>query len=88
MVQDLEEEAVGGISVRIFSPYVDDFDEYYFNLNPVNNSRNPWFREFWESRFECSLQNLTGTIIQHSSGRKYTKPCTGMFKLMKTQSKV
>ncbi|XP_011531938.1 metabotropic glutamate receptor 2 isoform X3 [Homo sapiens] len=26
------------------------------SLDPWNNSRNPWFREFWEQRFRCSFR--------------------------------
>ncbi|CAG2110120.1 unnamed protein product, partial [Medioppia subpectinata] len=78
VVQGVEEEAVGSITVRIFSPYSLDFDDYYFNLSAVNNTRNPWFREFWESRFNCSLQNLTGVAIKHASGHVYQRPCSAV----------
>lgn len=55
VVEDYEEEAVGGLSVRIHSPYVHEFDPYYFALSPHENHRNPWFREFWQWKFNCSL---------------------------------
>lgn len=55
VIEGYEIEAVGGISVRIYSPYVTEFDPYYFSLHPDNNTRNPWFREFWEHRFNCTL---------------------------------
>ena len=55
VIEGFEEEAVGGISVRIYSPYVHEFDPYYFSLHPENNTRNPWFREFWEHKFNCIL---------------------------------
>ncbi|XP_015794170.2 metabotropic glutamate receptor 1-like, partial [Tetranychus urticae] len=55
VVEGYEVEASGGISVRIHSPYVNEFDPYYFNLHPDNNTRNPWFKEFWEFKFNCSL---------------------------------
>ncbi|RWS01055.1 metabotropic glutamate receptor 1-like protein 2, partial [Dinothrombium tinctorium] len=55
VVEGYEKEAVGGLSVRIHSPYVHEFDPYYYNLHPDNNTRNPWFREFWEFKFNCSL---------------------------------
>ena len=32
------------------------FDEYYMSLHPKeNNTRNPWFNEYWEEIFNCSL---------------------------------
>ena len=32
------------------------FDEYFLSLHPSkNNTRNPWFNEYWEEIFNCSL---------------------------------
>lgn len=56
VVEKQEEFALGGISIRIHSAYVNDFDDYYFALNPFTNHRNPWFAEFWETRFQCNLE--------------------------------
>ena len=34
----------------------EDFDEYFLSLHPSrNNTRNPWFNEYWEQIFNCSL---------------------------------
>ncbi|XP_065157823.1 metabotropic glutamate receptor 5-like [Atheta coriaria] len=55
VTQGLEEQAWGSISIRIHSPYVNDFDNYYWGLTPSNNARNPWFNEFWQFRFGCTL---------------------------------
>ena len=34
----------------------EDFDEYFLSLHPSkNNTRNPWFNEYWEEIFNCSL---------------------------------
>lgn len=35
-----------------------EFDRYFTSLHPSNHS-NPWFQEFWESRFNCSLSENT-----------------------------
>ena len=33
-----------------------NFDEYFLSLHPSkNNTRNPWFNEYWEEIFNCSL---------------------------------
>ena len=42
VVVDFEKEAVGSISIRIHSPAIESFDDYYFALNPFENHRNPW----------------------------------------------
>jgi hypothetical protein len=56
-----EKQARGSISIRIHSPNVTDFDDYYFKLNPYTNTRNPWFREFWQLRFNCSMREDHGS---------------------------
>ena len=57
VVQGYEAEAVSGISIRIHSPRVDSFDKEYLALKPDEPTlaRNPWFQEFWENRFNCTL---------------------------------
>uniref|UniRef100_A0A8C4QUU7 Metabotropic glutamate receptor 3 n=1 Tax=Eptatretus burgeri TaxID=7764 RepID=A0A8C4QUU7_EPTBU len=46
--------ADGAITVELSSYPVQEFDQYFLELTP-NNSRNPWFAEFWEHKFGCSL---------------------------------
>lgn len=55
VVSEYEQQAVGSISIRIHSPYATAFDEYYFALDPFENHRNPWFKEFWEDKFHCKM---------------------------------
>ncbi|KAI1724798.1 receptor family ligand binding region domain-containing protein [Ditylenchus destructor] len=50
VVENVEEEAAGSFSIRIHSP-----KPYYFSLNPINHTKNPWFREFWQQKFKCQL---------------------------------
>ncbi|RWS26412.1 metabotropic glutamate receptor 1-like protein 2 [Leptotrombidium deliense] len=83
VVEGFEHEAVGGISVRIDSPYVQEFDSYYFNLNPENNTRNPWFQEFWEFKFNCSLPLKTRSeATRMQSLNQYNRTCTGLSKFV------
>ncbi|XP_068187115.1 glutamate receptor, metabotropic 5a [Antennarius striatus] len=51
-----QREAAGGITIKLKSPYVTWFDDYYLNLKPDGNPRNPWFPEFWQYRFQCRLR--------------------------------
>lgn len=55
VVEGVEEQAVGSISIRIRSQYLKTFDDYYLNLNPFDHTENPWFREFWEDKFHCKM---------------------------------
>nr|CAD7438878.1 unnamed protein product [Timema bartmani] len=75
----LEPEAKGSITIRIHSPYVAAFDQHYFRLDPFTNHRwgipsegsainhvtmNPWFREFWQARFNCVLPLVPEVLEQ------------------------
>ncbi|XP_053162207.1 metabotropic glutamate receptor 5 isoform X2 [Hemicordylus capensis] len=51
-----QREAVGGITIKLQSPDVKWFDDYYLQLQPETNHRNPWFQEFWQHRFQCRLK--------------------------------
>ncbi|KAF8365679.1 mgl-2 [Pristionchus pacificus] len=55
VVEGIEEMAIGSLSIRIHSPNVPAFEDYYHALTPENNTANPWFREFWEFKFNCSF---------------------------------
>jgi metabotropic glutamate receptor 1 len=55
VVAEYEAQAVGSISIRIHSPSVGSFDKYYHALDPFENTRNPWFKEFWEDKFQCKM---------------------------------
>lgn len=58
-LEGLEDIADGAITLEFqtFDAQLKPFYDYFSKLNPLNNSRNPWFREFWEKRFDCKLGN-------------------------------
>ncbi|XP_078518360.1 metabotropic glutamate receptor 2 [Lissotriton helveticus] len=57
VVTGSEEVADGAITIELAAYPIQEFSVYFRNLDPYNNSRNPWFREFWGYKFHCSLQN-------------------------------
>ncbi|XP_078530313.1 metabotropic glutamate receptor 3 [Lissotriton helveticus] len=59
IVKGSEHIAYGAITLELASHPVKEFDKYFKSLNPYNNYRNPWFKDFWEQKFQCSLQNKT-----------------------------
>ncbi|XP_041944976.1 glutamate receptor, metabotropic 2a isoform X2 [Alosa alosa] len=59
VVRGSETSANGAFTIELASYPIPKFTEYFTNLNPYNNTRNPWFREFWEHRFQCSLHNVS-----------------------------
>ena len=56
VVAGSEGAAEGAITIELASYPISDFASYFQSLDPWNNSRNPWFREFWEQRFHCSFR--------------------------------
>ncbi|XP_077998831.1 metabotropic glutamate receptor 3-like [Glandiceps talaboti] len=51
----------GAITVQPLAAPIQGFDEYFTGLHPKNNTRNPWFEEFWEEYFDCKFPNSTPT---------------------------
>ena len=52
--EELYETAQGMLGVVPRSFLSNEFDNYFQSLRPLN-STNPWFDEYWESHFNCSL---------------------------------
>ncbi|XP_065293104.1 metabotropic glutamate receptor 1-like isoform X1 [Dermacentor albipictus] len=57
LLAGLEAEALGTLALRVHVKPDPDFEVYYTQLNPDENTRNPWFAEFWETYFNCSLED-------------------------------
>ncbi|XP_038078721.1 metabotropic glutamate receptor 1-like [Patiria miniata] len=87
IVKGVEREAIGGISIKPQTSYIENFDPYYFALRPNNHSVNPWFREFWEARFKCELpQDKNQSVLEEIGRKHYPKNCTGRETLAKNYS--
>ncbi|XP_045062429.1 metabotropic glutamate receptor 3-like, partial [Coregonus clupeaformis] len=55
IVKGNEATADGAITLELAANPVPAFNRYFLSLDPINNHRNPWYREFWEQKFQCSL---------------------------------
>lgn len=53
--EDYRRTARGMLSTVQQPRVVDEFMKYFADLNPISNVANPWFSEYWESVFNCSL---------------------------------
>ncbi|XP_032879317.1 metabotropic glutamate receptor 5 [Amblyraja radiata] len=71
VVDGYQREAAGGITIKLQSPDVAWFDDYYLQLRPESHFNNPWFIEFWQHRFQCRLKN------QQQEDSDYNKTCDG-----------
>ncbi|XP_061484862.1 metabotropic glutamate receptor 5 isoform X1 [Rhineura floridana] len=65
-----QREADGGITIKLQSPDVKWFDDYYLQLQPETNHRNPWFQEFWQHRFQCRMKGSP------QENMKFNKTCS------------
>ena len=72
VVKDQPEAAAGGISVRLHSPDVKEFNDRWLDTTPATEHRNPWFNEFWEYKFKCYMSSEKGKS-------PYNKSCTGRY---------
>ncbi|KAM9353998.1 metabotropic glutamate receptor 1 [Pholidichthys leucotaenia] len=71
VVEGYEQEAEGGITMKLQSEVVKSFDDYYLKLRLETNNRNPWFSEFWQYRFQCRLSG------HPQENKNYKKVCSG-----------
>uniref|UniRef100_A0A8D0GM58 Glutamate metabotropic receptor 1 n=1 Tax=Sphenodon punctatus TaxID=8508 RepID=A0A8D0GM58_SPHPU len=71
VIEGYEAEANGGITIKLQSAEVLSFDDYFLNLHLETNTRNPWFPEFWQHRFQC---RLPGHPLENPN---FQKNCTG-----------
>ena len=71
VVEGYEQEAEGGITMKLQSEVVKSFDDYYLKLRLDTNTRNPWFAEFWQYRFQCRLPG------HPQENKNYKKVCSG-----------
>ncbi len=62
--------AHGMLAILPLAKHSQDFDDYFTALTPLNNPANPWFVEYWETVFNCSVSNDPDLI-----------PCSGVEKI-------
>ncbi|KAL3230342.1 hypothetical protein MRX96_023396 [Rhipicephalus microplus] len=55
IVESLHDQDINAITVELDSRAIPEYDVYMKNLTLENNERNPWFREYWEDVFKCSV---------------------------------
>ena len=51
---------------------MEGFDAYMGSLTPDNNTRNPWFREYWETFFGCHIDLAPNHDLACSPTRRIT----------------
>ncbi|XP_053705078.1 metabotropic glutamate receptor 7 isoform X1 [Synchiropus splendidus] len=69
-IHQLEDVAVGAVTILPKRSSIKGFDEYFTALTLENNRRNVWFAEFWEENFDCRL-------LSSSKREEGSRKCTG-----------
>lgn len=57
--------------MKLQSEEVSSFDDYFLKLRLSTNTRNPWFPEFWQYRFQCRLPG------HPQENLNYARNCSG-----------
>nr|KAG5708802.1 hypothetical protein BaRGS_031956 [Batillaria attramentaria] len=90
-VQNNKLAAQGAITLELQSTPIQKFENYFLSLNPRQNTRNPWFIEYWEEIHKCSWSRKSARPPAYD-GLVPVKYCTGderlNRKLDKQESKV
>ncbi|XP_060064901.1 metabotropic glutamate receptor 8-like [Ylistrum balloti] len=56
-----EVAAVDAVTILPKRHVIEEFDDYFLNLSPKHNKKNPWFAEYWETIFNCSISRDSKT---------------------------
>ncbi|CAF4439567.1 unnamed protein product, partial [Adineta steineri] len=64
--------AINAITIAPKLYLIPEFDDYFTNLTPSKNTRNPWFKEYWEETYKCKFIETPDTIFN----RNFTRTCT------------
>ncbi len=68
--------AEGAITFLPKSYEIIEFNKYFKNLKPTTNKRNPWFAEYWEEQFNCTI-NRSISYSYSTQARAIRPLCTG-----------
>ncbi|XP_076129316.1 metabotropic glutamate receptor 1-like [Alosa pseudoharengus] len=71
VVEGYEQEADGGITLKLQTEEVQSFNDYFLELRLDTNKRNPWFPEFWQHRFQCRIP------FHPQENPNFQRVCTG-----------
>ncbi|CAF4341780.1 unnamed protein product, partial [Rotaria sp. Silwood2] len=61
--------------IKARSLRVPGFEQYFRQLHVYNNTRNVWFREYWQQKFACSLNSYYYNNPYLSRTNKYSRAC-------------
>ncbi|CAF3860928.1 unnamed protein product, partial [Rotaria magnacalcarata] len=71
-VENFGRAAINAITIAPKLYLISEFDEYFKNLTPSKNTRNPWFVEYWEETYKCKFEHTSKTIFNQN----YTRLCS------------
>lgn len=70
IIKGNEITADGAITLELAAHPIREFNRYFQSLSPLNNHRNPWYKDFWEQKFQCSLSTTS-----HAGAGTVKPPC-------------
>ena len=58
--EEFNNVTAGKFGFAAFSENLDTFDQYYSQLYPSTNKRNPWFTPYYEQLYNCKVNETSG----------------------------
>ena len=65
------------VSVKPSTFPSEEFDHYFESLNISNHTSNPWFAEFWQSAFNCTLNSTNSNLTPCDVANQRISPQIG-----------
>ncbi|XP_064620108.1 uncharacterized protein LOC135483288 isoform X2 [Lineus longissimus] len=78
-IVDAENVAVGSLTMKLRSPFIAEFDKYLRGLKVNANSRNPFYREWYQATFNCYIDVQSTTVYPKPCNTTLTIPDSPMF---------
>ena len=75
---DLYETVQGSLSVTPQTFSNDEYERHFLSLNPLTHTANPWFAEYWELIFNCSISLRPGYEQCNLSNQAFSIENTGL----------
>lgn len=79
-LKELQHLANNAITVSPKSHHLKEFEDYFTSLTPESNTRNRWFKEYWQVHFKCSLNSTLN--------KRYSVHCNNTMKLTPSNSNI
>ncbi|KAI0980683.1 hypothetical protein GJ496_000897 [Pomphorhynchus laevis] len=82
-VSGYEKAALNAITIAPTKYRVQEFDNYFRQLDPYMYAVNPWFKEYWEEEYKCKISTRRRDYLSSNDqspkdrNQEHTRTCSG-----------